>query len=59
MADRHTLMKHAMKELADSMGSSVTFMAKPTTAEAGSSSHLHLSLWDADADTNVFASTRE
>ncbi len=55
MADRHTLMKHALKELADSMGSSVTFMAKPTTAEAGSSSHLHLSLWDAHADTNVFA----
>ncbi len=55
MADRHTLMKHAMKELADSMGLSVTFMAKPTTDEAGSSSHLHLSLWDADAGTNVFA----
>jgi glutamine synthetase len=49
-------MKHAMKELADSMGLSVTFMAKPTTDEAGSSSHLHLSLWDAETDTNVFAS---
>jgi glutamine synthetase len=56
MADRHVVMKHAMKELADSMGLSVTFMAKPTTDEAGSSSHLHLSLWDAEAGTNVFAS---
>jgi glutamine synthetase len=55
MADRHTVMKHAMKELADSMGVSVTFMAKPTTEEAGSSSHLHLSLWHADSDTNAFA----
>ena len=54
MADRHTLMKHAMKELADSMGLSVTFMAKPTTDEAGSSSHLHLSLWGADSGTNAF-----
>ena len=54
MADRHTVMKYAMKELADSMGIGVTFMAKPTTDEAGSSSHLHLSLWDADAGTNVF-----
>ncbi len=56
MADRHTLMKHAMKELADSMGLSVTFMAKPTTGGAGSSSHLHLSLWDTDAGANAFES---
>lgn len=56
MADRHTVMKHAMKELADSMGLSVTFMAKPTGDEAGSSGHLHLSLWDAEAGTNVFDS---
>lgn len=56
MADRHTVMKHAMKEVADAMGVSVSFMAKPTTDEAGSSSHLHLSLWDAEAGTNVFDS---
>lgn len=53
MADRHTVMKHAMKELADSMGMSVTFMAKPTADGAGSSSHVHLSLWQ--GDRNVFA----
>ena len=56
MADRHTVMKHAMKELADTMGVSVTFMAKPSADGAGSSGHIHLSLWDAEADTNVFAS---
>ncbi|HUF97024.1 MAG TPA: glutamine synthetase family protein, partial [Ilumatobacter sp.] len=55
MADRHTLMKHGMKELADRQGISVTFMAKPFHDDAGSSSHLHLSLWDAEAGTNVFA----
>jgi glutamine synthetase len=58
MADRHTVMKQAMKELAEAMGLSVTFMAKPHTDEAGSSSHLHLSLWDADGDRNAFAGAR-
>ena len=53
MADRHSLMKHGMKELADRMGVSATFMAKPHTDEAGSSCHVHLSLWDGDA--NAFA----
>ena len=45
MADRHTIMKLAMKEIAEGLGVSVTFMAKPDMAEAGSSCHLHLSLW--------------
>lgn len=56
MADRHTIMKHALKELAESKGSSVTFMAKPTAEEAGSSCHVHLSLWDLEAATNLFGS---
>ncbi len=47
MADRHTVMKHGMKELADGLGLSITFMAKPHTDAAGSSCHIHLSLWDA------------
>ena len=58
MADRHTVMKHAMKELADAIGIAVTFMAKPTADGAGSSGHLHLSLWDADAERNLFATDR-
>ena len=45
MADRHSIMKLAMKEIADSLGLSVTFMAKPHADEAGSSCHIHLSLW--------------
>jgi glutamine synthetase len=56
MADRHTLMKHSMKELADQHGISLTFMAKPFHQDAGSSSHIHLSLWDPTARTNAFAS---
>ncbi len=54
MADRHTIMKHGMKELADKLGVSVTFMAKPFTADAGSSCHIHLSLWNGDGISNVF-----
>jgi glutamine synthetase len=54
MADRHAVMKHGMKELADAMDVSVTFMAKPHTGEAGNSCHIHLSLWDATGDTNLF-----
>jgi glutamine synthetase len=52
MADRHVVLKHACKEIADALGSSVTFMAKPDATEAGSSSHLHVSLWR--GDVNVF-----
>jgi glutamine synthetase len=55
MADGHTIMKHAMKELADAHGVSVTFMAKPSADGAGSSGHLHVSLWDPESGTNLFA----
>ena len=45
MADRHVILKQCVKEVADLSGQSVTFMAKPHTDQAGSSCHLHLSLW--------------
>jgi glutamine synthetase len=48
MADRHLLFKQCLKELADRQGRSVTFMAKPYADRAGSSCHLHLSLWRGD-----------
>ena len=44
MADRHSIMKHCLKEIADAHGRSVTFMAKPFAGQAGSSCHIHLSL---------------
>lgn len=53
MADRHVVMKQAMKELADAQEVCVTFMAKPDAAQPGSSCHLHLSLWA--GGTNAFA----
>jgi glutamine synthetase len=45
MGDRHVVFKQCMKELADAAGLSVTFMAKPVEGRAGSSCHIHLSLW--------------
>jgi len=53
MADRHTVYKQCLKEVAEQQGSSVTFMAKPFTDRAGSSCHVHMSLWRDGA--NVFA----
>jgi glutamine synthetase len=45
MADRHIVYKQCLKEVAEQMGLSVTFMAKVSTNQAGSSSHIHFSLW--------------
>ena len=53
MADRHAIMKHCLKEIADGLGCSVTFMAKPHAGQAGSSCHIHLSLFD--GENNAFA----
>jgi glutamine synthetase len=55
MADRHTLYKHGVKEIAHAQGSSVTFMAKYDMGAAGSSFHLHSSLWDRAGRRNLFA----
>lgn len=48
MADRHCIYKQCAKELADQMGMSVTFMAKLAEDQAGSSCHVHVSLWSGD-----------
>jgi len=45
MADRHAVYKECLKEVADQMDLSVTFMAKYVTDQAGSSCHIHLSLY--------------
>ena len=44
-ADMHSIVKNACKEIAFQQGRSVTFMAKYRTDRAGSSSHIHQSLW--------------
>jgi len=52
MADSHAIYKHCMKEIADCLGISVTFMAKFDEKQAGSSCHIHLSLWQ--KNQNIF-----
>ncbi|MBZ4021884.1 glutamine synthetase [Rhodobacter sp. TJ_12] len=49
-ADMHTLIKQGVKEIAQQHGASATFMAKYHTDKAGSSSHVHQSLWQDGAN---------
>jgi glutamine synthetase len=48
MADRHVVYKQAAKEIAQAQGGSLTFMAKFDHRLAGSSLHIHSSLWRGD-----------
>lgn len=57
MADRHVVMKNAMKEIAHNHGKAITFMAKWDFGLAGSSSHIHMSL--AKAGKNAFIDSKD
>jgi glutamine synthetase len=57
MADRHVIYKQCLKEVADQKGLSVTFMAKFASDRAGSSCHIHFSLWR--NGKNAFAGDKE
>ena len=54
MADWHVILKNGCKEIAYSLGKAVTFMAKWRYDLAGSSSHVHTSLWDAAGELPLF-----
>src|SRR5262249_57949812 len=58
MADRTALYKHGAKEIAHQQGCSLTFMAKYDMGAAGSSFHLHSSLWDRGGEKGPFAGAR-
>ncbi len=53
MADLHALFKQGVREIAEQHGKAATFMAKVAPGEAGSSCHLHMSLWK--GGRNLFA----
>jgi glutamine synthetase len=53
-ADRHTIYKNGVKEIAHKNGLSVTFMAKPSEKDIGSSCHIHSSLVSLDTDQSAF-----
>jgi glutamine synthetase len=58
MADRHVLYKHGAKEIAALSGLALTFMAKWDANQAGSSFHLHSSLWDSAGRAVFFDENR-
>ena len=58
MADRHVILKNGSKEIAYGHGKAVTFMAKWRYDLAGSSSHIHTSLWDAAGKKPLFSMRR-
>ena len=53
MADRHAIYKNGAKEIAALSGRSITFMAKYSMEEVGSSCHLHSSVWSADGERSL------
>lgn len=53
-ADRHAFFKYMVKTLAEARGLRATFMPKPFPHLSGNGCHVHLSLWDAQKDENVF-----
>jgi len=52
-ADNHSIFKHGVREIADSQGVSATFMAKWSMDHAGSSCHIHSSLWNEDGSDSM------
>jgi glutamine synthetase len=54
MADRHAIIKNGCKEIAVGLGKAITFMAKWDYGMAGSSSHIHQSLWSTDGRAPLF-----
>jgi glutamine synthetase len=54
MADRHVILKNGIKEIAYRHGCAATFMAKWHYDLAGSSCHIHTSLWDPEGERPLF-----
>ena len=53
-ADRHAFFKYMVKTLAEAAGLRATFMPKPFSNLSGNGCHMHLSLWDAERNVNLF-----
>jgi glutamine synthetase type III len=53
-ADKHTFFKYMTKSIAEKHGLRATFMPKPFSHLTGNGCHVHVSLWNGSAGTNVF-----
>jgi glutamine synthetase len=58
-ADRHTIYKNGVKEIAGLNGISATFMAKPSENDIGSSCHIHMSIVDRESGSSAFVDGEE
>jgi glutamine synthetase len=58
-SDRHTFYKWMVKTVAEEHGLIATFMPKPFTHLTGNGAHLHMSLWDAENQNNLFLDQRD
>jgi glutamine synthetase len=54
-ADKHSFFKFMVKSVAEKHGLRATFMPKPFKGLTGNGCHCHISVWDNDGKTNVFA----
>ena len=53
-ADRVIFFRYMVHMLAQARGLQATFMPKPFAHLTGNGLHMHMSLWDAESDTNLF-----
>ena len=54
-ADKHSFFKFMTKSVAEKHGFRATFMPKPIEGLTGNGCHAHISVWDKDGKTNIFA----
>jgi len=54
-ADRHSFFKFMVKSVAEKHGLRATFMPKPVKGLTGNGCHTHISVWDKEGATNLFA----
>jgi glutamine synthetase len=53
-ADRVVFFRYMVHSMAQQRGLQATFMPKPFAQLTGNGLHAHMSLWDAETDTNLF-----
>ncbi|MEM8870379.1 MAG: type III glutamate--ammonia ligase [Pseudomonadota bacterium] len=56
-ADKHSFFKFMVKSIAEKHGLRATFMPKPLENLTGNGCHTHISVWDPEGKTNLFAGT--
>ncbi|MFB9224717.1 type III glutamate--ammonia ligase [Paracoccus cavernae] len=53
-ADRHVFFKFMLRSIAERQGIRASFMPKPFAGKSGSGCHVHVSVWDAAGEENLF-----